>query len=672
MATRFFAATSITAVDAFSVQKVHLDPATTLVDGDICLCGTGLTVTAYHLDATSGAAESSPDVLLPNDEGGDKRWLLIAMDSLIAHASSHENGGDDEMTVLGLSGLLADDQHVLDAEVLAAAGANTGITSMTGLNNGGIPFQAIAHTYGVSWDEDADSYERTGALAGQDTSQTLAAGLLPIQSAMRRCVINDAGEVQYYLGATDSYNRVGMSPSITGTDDAGAASKVSQAVSATGTDDVGTASKVSDVGVFTGAESTYLDKYVHNTTDGTYARITAKDSDDVLSISADIMDIGETFNIGVLSQPVANYVGHYVHNTTDDTYAMITAVDSDAALSIDADIMDSAEAFEICTAVLNGTGGQVMVQIPKFYYKYGYSGTTHTWEISQLPQSGFSVHPAFIKNGEVVDYRYIGAYEGIAWDNSESSYIDGVSFAGDTGADKLSSVSGFAPWTDETRAEFRSYGANRGTGWRQQDYDLSSAIQLLYLIEYADWYSQSMIGAGRTALSGGSWVKDSYIGVTGKSNVDGNGTNSVSLGTTNGHLTDYMTYRGIENFFGNVWKWVDGININDNVPYVSNTDTDFADDTVTDYTDLGITLPNTNGYQKTLEQQSRGFLPASVGGTGVGSSTYITDYYLQSIDWRVVLLGGHAHYGASAGVAYWALTYPSLLAYVYLGARLTY
>ena len=129
MATRFFAATSITAVDAFSVQKVHLDPATTLVDGDICLCGTGLTVTAYHLDATSGAAESSPDVLLPNDEGGDKRWLLIAMDSLIAHASSHENGGDDEMTVLGLSGLLADDQHVLDSEAKAAAVQSGAITN---------------------------------------------------------------------------------------------------------------------------------------------------------------------------------------------------------------------------------------------------------------------------------------------------------------------------------------------------------------------------------------------------------------------------------------------------------------------------------------------------------------------------------------------------------------
>ena len=40
-----------------------------------------------------------------------------------AHAASHQNGGGDEVSVAALSGLLADDQHVLDAEVLAVAAA---------------------------------------------------------------------------------------------------------------------------------------------------------------------------------------------------------------------------------------------------------------------------------------------------------------------------------------------------------------------------------------------------------------------------------------------------------------------------------------------------------------------------------------------------------------------
>ena len=43
------------------------------------------------------------------------------------HASSHENGGGDEISVAGLSGLLADDQHVLDSEVTAVIDADIGV-----------------------------------------------------------------------------------------------------------------------------------------------------------------------------------------------------------------------------------------------------------------------------------------------------------------------------------------------------------------------------------------------------------------------------------------------------------------------------------------------------------------------------------------------------------------
>jgi hypothetical protein len=114
-----------------------------------------------------------------------------------------------------------------------------------------------------------------------------------------------------------------------------------------------------------------------------------------------------------------------------------------------------------------------------------------------------------------------------------------------------------------------------------------------------------------------------------------------------------MSYRGIENFFGHLWKWVDGININGNVPYVSNTDTDFADNTATNYTALGVTLATANGYVVTLEQIERGFLTASIGGS---SSTYVTDYYYQASGWRVALLGAPANDALDAGVADWNLS----------------
>jgi hypothetical protein len=525
----------------------------------------------------------------------------------------------------------------------------------------------VTRSYGVSWNESTDTYARTGVLTGVACGSSPGNAALPIQAAMRRCILNDSGEVIYYLKSDDSYNRSDLAPYISGTDDVGTANKVSDAVLATGTDDVGTASKVSDVGVFTAAASEYVGKWVHNTTDDTYAMITAKDSNDVLSINIDIMDITETFNIGVLSAPVAEYVGHYVHDTTDDVYAMITAKDSDAALSIATDILSSGDDFEICTAVLNGDDGQVVVQILAFYYGYVYSGTTHTWTISFVPEAGLSLHHAFQKNGENENYRYMSAYEGILYDTSESKYVNGLylpsdasykmSFNGTTeiitsdtltypftnlevGVDKivisgtvnnnltvgitavtdttittdgnltdeasvacviqvqrdwandlLASVSDRAPMTQGTRANFRAVADNRGTGWRQQSFDLASAVQLLYLIEYGSWYSQSEIGAGLTDWSSANWVawnNNNPIEKTGLSNGRGNATGNVSNGSnTKG---SYMSYRGIENFYGHLWKWVDGFNINSNIPYVCNDDTHFADGTSTNYTALGVTL----------------------------------------------------------------------------------
>jgi len=445
-----------------------------------------------------------------------------------------------------LGGATSSDLHLATQQSIKAY-VDTNVLEPTGsvqaLGTGDSPSFAVVTAayslttvYGVSWNETTDTYSRTGGLAGQPVSTSLADAFLPIQALMRRCLLANDGTVNYYLDANNSIYRE----------------------------------------------------------DGT---------------------------------------------TPSD---------------------------------LEGGDGQVMLEIPKFWYKYSYAKTTHTWEISLTAQVGFAVHPAFNKNGAVVENRYIGAYEGIKYDAGTSLYVDGISHGIDTTNDILSSVSGSAPWTDDTRAEVRAVAANRGVGWRQQDYDLTSAIQLLYIVEYADWNSQLMIGPGRTELTAGGagatgWVKDGYIGITGKSNSDGNITNSVGGDTNNA----YMTYRGIENFYGNVYKWVDGISINSNVPWVHNTDTEFVDDaaSTTNYTDLGVTLAAAHGWQKTLAQQYRGFLPATVVGS---STTYITDYYYQAAGWRVVLFGGYASSGADAGVAYWIVSVDSAAADVYFGGRLAY
>ena len=237
-----------------------------------------------------------------------------------------------------------------------------------------------------------------------------------------------------------------------------------------------------------------------------------------------------------------------------------------------------------------------MVEIPKFYYKYSYVGTTHSWSISLTPQTGYSVHPAFIKGAIEVENRYIGAY---------TASTDGT---------VLKSVSDEYCDCSMTRNTMRTRARAIGDGWSIQDWNLVSAVQLLMLIEFGTFNMQEAIGEGRTQLSGGSWADGSYYALNGLSNGIGNATGNVKyVGDADDYGADYayMSYRGIEHFYGNVWNWVDGINIQDNVPYINNNPATFADDVFTgDYVSAGITMANANGYQDTLAASWYWILPS--------------------------------------------------------------
>lgn len=76
MANNFFAAISLTGGGTGALDAID---GTLLVDGDAAIVQTDTTVYFYHLDATSGAAESSPDVIEPDTNGGDKRWIKVAI-----------------------------------------------------------------------------------------------------------------------------------------------------------------------------------------------------------------------------------------------------------------------------------------------------------------------------------------------------------------------------------------------------------------------------------------------------------------------------------------------------------------------------------------------------------------------------------------------------------------
>ncbi len=328
------------------------------------------------------------------------------------------------------------------------------------------------------------------------------------------------------------------------------------------------------------------------------------------------------------------------------------------------------------SAKLDGTDGQVMVEIPKFYYRYTVLPNGYEWAISESAISGFSVVPAFVdSSGAEKDYIYIGAYPGVLYDASATAYIDGDGSGAQYAAgDILSSVSGFKPITGETRATFRTAAEARGTGWHLLDGEILFAVQLLYITEYADFDAQTMLGEGNTKFA--AWDFATTIAATGKSNLLGNASGGQA--TVGGNSADYVSYRGIEDFYGNVWQFVDGVNINnDGVSsklYLAEDYRVYADDTATDYSYVG-NLAESDGYIKYLLRSDKTIMPLTVGGS---SSTYFSDYYWtyyndnSSVGWRVLLFGGKSQNGVKAGAFYVYSADGSSTAGSTIGARLCF
>lgn len=342
-------------------------------------------------------------------------------------------------------------------------------------------------------------------------------------------------------------------------------------------------------------------------------------------------------------------------------------------------------------SVLTGADGNVMVEIPKFYYRTTRSGSIYTWEISHVYLPGFVVHPAFVKDGVEVAKRYYGAYDACVYDVSATTYLSGLNYDNNDGAngvgvdvtattgDKLASVKGVYPMTGLTRAEFRTLASNVGSGWRQLDFALWSAIQMLYLVEYQSFYSQNILGAGNTngsylASSGNQTDSPHTIAGAGDSIANGSTDTTSGAGVNAKPGTSFMKYRGIENFYGNIWNWADGINVNIGTAgtvYVTNNATNWADNTSTNYDLITSSLPTASGYIRDLLPAEGYFLSSN--NSGAGSTTYITDQHFANASTnRVVPVGGSALNAANAGAFCLDSTTDSSFAFRFAGGRLTF
>lgn len=133
-----------------------------------------------------------------------------------------------------------------------------------------------------------------------------------------------------------------------------------------------------------------------------------------------------------------------------------------------------------------------------------------------------------------------------------------------------------------------------------------------------------------------------------------------------------VIYRGIENIFGNVLKFIDGINIKDNQAYICYTPASYASDVFTSpYTQLGYVNSKTNNWVKTLGYDSNNSLiglTTEVGGTG--STTGYCNYYYQNQGNRIALAGGDLGFGVLAGLFFWHLSYASDNIQWTIGARI--
>ena len=289
---------------------------------------------------------------------------------------------------------------------------------------------------------------------------------------------------------------------------------------------------------------------------------------------------------------------------------------------------------------LDGTDGNVMVEVPKFYYKYEYvtsnGNIIHRHSISLTPKVGYEVYWSHMHPTEKA-YRYYPAYQGY---NS-----GGV----------LKSISGVYPTTNQSIATFRSQAAANGSGWHQIDFSLYEALTLLCIIEYGTMNIQGALGQGRTMLSGGSWTGGSLIGITGLSNSLGNKSGNYTFaGSADAPEADlsFMSYRGCENFFGNVWRFADGINAtgaNSKTIYVNNNPATYASDVFTgDYYSTGVVTAGASGYARKLGNSNKGFFPTDV--TGGASNIGTTDYYYTSATVNTIaLVGGNANDALAAG-----------------------
>ena len=336
-------------------------------------------------------------------------------------------------------------------------------------------------------------------------------------------------------------------------------------------------------------------------------------------------------------------------------------------------------------SVLDGTDGDVMVHIPKFYGKSGSNGNKRWVRIAttKIDSSWVEIPEMFVSAYRITTYtdtdktkvasvvNTTANYRGGSNRSDNDEYLDTDKFRTDLGK----------PITNVSRSTMRTNANNSGQELLCYEY-YKWVFYWAYVIEYAnfnsqkefnseltsDGYHQGGLGSGLTNWNYSDWGKynnNNPITPCGYTNEFGNFSGikqilvpqtQINDSTEVNEKTLYANrWRGFENPFGDILTNLDGIVLKrdsanqESKVYTTSDSSKFGDDTSV-MNVAGIEVA-TNGYTKEFDLRETGeIIPQLVGGS---ESIYKCDYNWcnsQSTDKRTLMVGGEAYDGGQAGL----------------------
>lgn len=360
---------------------------------------------------------------------------------------------------------------------------------------------------------------------------------------------------------------------------------------------------------------------------------------------------------------------------------------------------DSTKRDNSAAANLDGTDGQVMVEIPTFYVKFEAEGDKRRCLMSTHELPGFyKWERCFVSAYEATIHRPTSKLSSVM--SASPDYRGGDNDASKDG--KFSSQIG-RPATKFSLAQARDYARNRGaSSWNCHTYIIQKRLFWLFSVEYCNFNSQDDFKAeldeGGCRQGGlGKGITDlrdlAKFGAfppvpIGQTNLLGNKTGVVNYtcnksddGSIVPQTLQVNSYRGIENPFGHCWKIADGAKVlvqsdadgGHSYLYVCDDKDKWVQVGVGDYELRGV-LPRRDGYVKMVVMGDHGeIMPLDV---GAGSTTYFCDYFYANIipsvgvSERILLFGSHS--GTGAGLACSNINWSSTSSSESVGTRLCF